>query len=71
MIETFGVNCAGAGELWHTRKLVIVVVVLVGLGLMSPVLARYARPAQSLGEDQMEGIVITIPEPSQMPSTSW
>ncbi|NLF76624.1 MAG: ABC transporter permease [Chloroflexi bacterium] len=67
MIETFGVQLRKElAELWHTRKLVIVVVVLVGLGLMSPVLAKITPDLlESLGEDQMEGIIITIPEPSQ------
>lgn len=52
-------------ELWRTRKLIIVLVVLVGLGLMSPILAKLTPDLiESLGEGQMEGIVITIPEPT-------
>jgi ABC-2 type transport system permease protein len=53
-------------ELWRTRKLIVVLAVLVGFGLMSPILAKITPDLlEQLSEGQMEGIVITIPEPTE------
>ena len=53
-------------ELWRTKKLLIVVAVLVLFGLMSPVLAKITPDLlESMGENQMQGVTITIPEPTQ------
>jgi len=57
-------------ELWRTRKLVIVVAVLLAFGLMSPGIAK-VTPAllKSLGEGQLAGVQIVIPEPSARDAT--
>ncbi len=53
-------------ELWRTRKLIVVLAVLVGVGLMSPILAKITPDLlEQLSEGQMEGIVIIIPEPTE------
>jgi ABC-2 type transport system permease protein len=67
MMRIFGVQLRKElTELWRTRKLIIVIVVLVAFGLMSPILAKITPDLiESMGEGQMEGIIITIPEPTQ------
>ena len=67
MMRVFGVQLRKElTELWRTRKLIIVLAVLAGFGLMSPILAKITPDLiESLGEGQMEGVVITIPEPTQ------
>lgn len=56
-------------EQWRTRKLLIVVAVLVGFGLMSPIFARIAPDLlKSLGESQ-GGVQIILPEPSARDAT--
>jgi ABC-2 type transport system permease protein len=53
-------------ELWRTRKLIVVLAVLLGFGFMSPILAKITPDLiESMGEDQMAGIVIQIPEPTE------
>jgi ABC-2 type transport system permease protein len=53
-------------ELWRTRKLIVVLVVLIAFGLMSPILAKITPDLlESMSEGQMEGIIISIPEPTQ------
>lgn len=52
-------------EQWRTRKTVIVLAVLVLFGLMSPVLAKITPDLiKSLGEDQVDGATIILPEPT-------
>ena len=52
-------------ELVRTRKLFIVVVVLLAFGLMSPIFAKITPDLlEALGEDQLAGVQIIIPEPS-------
>lgn len=52
-------------ELWHTRKLIVVLAVMIGFGFMSPIFAKIAPDLlESMGEGQT-GFTITIPEPSQ------
>ena len=52
-------------ELVRTRKLFIVVVVLLAFGLMSPIFAKITPDLlEALGEDQLAGVRIIIPEPS-------
>jgi ABC-2 type transport system permease protein len=52
-------------ELWRTRKFIIVIVVLVSFGMLSPVLAQITPDLlKSMGENQMQGVTITIPTPS-------
>lgn len=67
MMRIFGVQLRKEiTELWRTRKLIIVLVVLIAFGLMSPILAKITPDLiESMGEGQMEGIIITIPEPTQ------
>jgi ABC-2 type transport system permease protein len=67
MIRVFGVQLRKElRELWHTRKLIIVLAVLVLFGLMSPILAKITPDLlKSMGENQMQGITITIPEPTE------
>jgi ABC-2 type transport system permease protein len=49
----------------RTRKLFIVVVVLLAFGLMSPIFAKITPDLlEALGEDQLAGVQIIIPEPS-------
>jgi len=56
-------------EQWRTRKLLIVVAVLVGFGLMSPIFAKIAPDLlKSLGESQ-GGVQIILPEPSARDAT--
>ncbi len=67
MMRIFGVQLRKEiTELWRTRKLIIVLVVLIAFGLMSPILAKITPDLiESMGEGQMEGIIITIPEPTK------
>ncbi len=52
-------------ELWRTRKLIVVLAVLVGFGFMSPIFAKITPDLiKSLGEGQGSHITIIIPEPS-------
>jgi len=52
-------------ELWHTRKLVIVLLVLIAFGLMSPILAKITPDLiKSLGENQASCVVISLPTPT-------
>jgi ABC-2 type transport system permease protein len=52
-------------ELWRTRKLIVVLVVLVGFGMLSPILAKITPDLiKSMGEGQLQGVTITIPEPT-------
>lgn len=52
-------------EQWRTRKMLIVVVVLLAFGLMSPVFAKITPDLlKSLGESQVGGVQIIIPEPT-------
>jgi ABC-2 type transport system permease protein len=52
-------------ELWRTRKLIVVLAVLVGFGFLSPILAKITPDLiKSMGENQIQGVTITIPEPS-------
>lgn len=53
-------------ELWRTRKLIVVLAVLVAFGFMSPIFAKITPDLiESMGEGQMNGIVIQVPEPTQ------
>lgn len=67
MIRIFGVQLRKElRESWHTRRLIIVLAVLVLFGLASPILARITPDLlKSMGENQMQGITITIPEPTE------
>ncbi|MCL4237920.1 MAG: ABC transporter permease [Anaerolineae bacterium] len=67
MMRIFGVQLRKElRELWRTRKLIVVLAVLVGFGLMSPILAKITPDLlEQFSEGQMEGIVITIPEPTE------
>lgn len=57
-------------EQWRTRKLLIVVVVLLAFGLMSPILAKITPDLlESLGEGQLGEVQIIIPEPSTRDAT--
>ncbi len=52
-------------DLWHTRKLLIVLLVLIAFGLMSPILAKITPDLiKSLGENQSSGVIITLPTPT-------
>lgn len=52
-------------ELWRTRKLIVVLAVLLGFGFMSPIVAKITPDLiKSLGENQGSQITIIIPEPS-------
>jgi ABC-2 type transport system permease protein len=52
-------------EMWRTRRLIIVIAVLVAFGMLSPILAKITPDLlKSMSESQMQGIVIQIPEPS-------
>lgn len=72
MMRLFGVQLRKELiELWRTRKLVIVLAVLVGFGLMSPVLAKLTPDLiESMGEDQLSGMQIIVPEPTRHDATS-
>jgi ABC-2 type transport system permease protein len=65
-MQTFGIQLRKELlELWRTRKFIIVLAVLVGFGMLSPILAKITPDLlKSMGENQMQGITITIPEPS-------
>lgn len=53
-------------ELWRTRKLIIVLAVLLAFGFMSPIIAKITPDLiKSMGEGQMNGIVIQIPTPTE------
>jgi len=53
-------------ELWRTRKLIVVLAVLVAFGFMSPIFAKITPDLiESMGEGQMNGVIIQIPEPTQ------
>lgn len=53
-------------ELWRTKKLLIVGLVLLFFGFSSPILAKITPDLiESLGEGQMSGITITIPTPTE------
>lgn len=57
-------------EQWRTRKLLIVVAVLLIFGLMSPVFAKITPDLlKSLGESQASGVQIILPEPSARDAT--
>lgn len=57
-------------ELWRTRKLMVVVVVLLAFGLMSPIFAKITPDLlESLSEDQLSGMQIILPEPSTKDAT--
>ncbi len=52
-------------ELWRTRKLIVVLAVLVAFGFLSPILAKITPDLlKSLGEGQGSNITIIIPEPT-------
>lgn len=57
-------------EQWRTRKLLIVVVVLLAFGLMSPIFAKIMPDLlETLGEGQLGEVQIIIPEPSARDAT--
>lgn len=66
MMRVFGVQLSKELlELWRTRKLIVVVAVLVVFGFMSPILAKITPDLiESLGEGQGTEITIILPEPS-------
>jgi hypothetical protein len=66
MMRVFGVQLhKELLELWRTRKLIVVLAVLVGFGFMSPIFAKITPDLiKSLGEGQGSSITIIIPEPS-------
>ena len=66
MIHIFGVQLRKELlELWRTRKLIVVLAVLVAFGFLSPILAKITPDLlESMGEGQMQGVTITIPEPA-------
>lgn len=66
MMHTFGVQLRKELlELWRTKKVIVVLAVLVGFGFASPILAKLLPDMlEAMGEDQMGGVQIVIPEPS-------
>lgn len=66
MMRVFGVQLTKELlELWRTRKLIVVLAVLVGFGFMSPIFAKLTPDLiELLGEGQGSNITIIIPEPS-------
>ena len=58
-------------ELWRTRKLVIVLVVMVAFGLMSPVLAKITPDLlESMGGGHLYGATMVFPEPTQQDASN-
>src|SRR5690554_2680007 len=52
-------------EQWRTRKALVVVIVLVAFGLMSPIIAKLTPDLlEALGEGQLGEVQIILPEPS-------
>jgi len=66
MMRVFGVQLQKElQELWRTRKLLIVLAVMVSFGFMSPLLAKLLPDLlKSMGEGQASGVIIQIPEPT-------
>jgi ABC-2 type transport system permease protein len=66
MMRIFGVQLnKELRELWHTRKVIVVLAVMIAFGLMSPIFAKITPDLlKSMGESQ-SGVIITIPEPSR------
>ena len=67
MIRIFGVQLRKElRESWRTRKVIIVLAVFILFGLVSPILAKITPDLlKSMGENQMQGITITFPEPTE------
>jgi ABC-2 type transport system permease protein len=67
MMRIFGVQLRKElRELWRTRKLIIVLAVLVAFGFMSPIFAKILPDLiKSMGESQTNGITITLAEPTK------
>jgi ABC-2 type transport system permease protein len=67
VIRIFGVQLRKElRESWRTRKVIIVLAVLILFGLASPILAKITPDLiKSMGENQMQGITITIPVPTE------